>query len=68
MHLGAEAVVVGSGIFLSEDPRRRAAAIVLAVTHWQDPAKLAEISGGLGGAMPGLELAKVGERMSERGW
>jgi pyridoxal 5'-phosphate synthase pdxS subunit len=70
MALGAESVFVGSGIFLSEDPAKRAKAIVLAATHWQDPAKLAEISAGLGAAMPGLELATLSpaERMADRGW
>jgi pyridoxal 5'-phosphate synthase pdxS subunit len=70
MALGAEAVFVGSGIFLSEDPARRARAIVQAVTHWQDAKKLAEISEGLGSAMPGLELKdlKPEERMATRGW
>lgn len=55
MALGAEAVFVGSGIFLSADPARRAKAIVDAVTHWRDAAKLAEISTGLGEAMRGTE-------------
>jgi pyridoxal 5'-phosphate synthase pdxS subunit len=59
MALGAEAVFVGSGIFLSEDPARRAAAIVDAVTYWNDPVKLAQVSGGLGAAMRGLESAKL---------
>ena len=70
MALGAESVFVGSGIFLSEDPAKRAKAIVLATTHWQDSAKLAEISTGLGAAMPGLELASLSDdqRMSTRGW
>jgi pyridoxal 5'-phosphate synthase pdxS subunit len=68
MALGAEAVFVGSGIFLSEDPARRARAIVAAVTHWQDPKKLAEIATGLGGAMRGLDRVPEGERMAGRGW
>ncbi len=70
MALGAEAVFVGSGIFLSEDPRRRARAVVDAVTHWRDAKKLAEISTGLGTAMPGLELSKLtdADRMAKRGW
>jgi len=70
MALGAEAVFVGSGIFLSSEPARRARAIVTAVTCWQDEAKLAEVSRGLGPAMPGLELGKLaaGERMAARGW
>ena len=70
MALGAETVFVGSGIFLSEDPARRARAIVEAVTHWEDAARLAEISTGLGSAMPGLELSGIApaDRMSKRGW
>src|SRR5690606_916734 len=70
MALGAESVFVGSGIFLSDDPARRARAIVDATTSWQDPARLAAISTGLGGAMPGLEIAALGshERLASRGW
>ncbi|MEQ8457315.1 MAG: pyridoxal 5'-phosphate synthase lyase subunit PdxS [Sandaracinaceae bacterium] len=70
MALGAESVFVGSGIFLSEDPARRARAVVEAVTHWQDAAKLAEISTGLGEAMRGTESAHLpeGERLAQRGW
>ncbi|MBW2732928.1 MAG: pyridoxal 5'-phosphate synthase lyase subunit PdxS [Deltaproteobacteria bacterium] len=70
MALGAESVFVGSAIFLSEDPAKRARAIVLAATHWQDKKKLAEISAGLGAAMPGIELSTLSEseRMSTRGW
>jgi pyridoxal 5'-phosphate synthase pdxS subunit len=70
MGLGAEAVFVGSGIFLSEDPAKRARAIVLAATHWRDAKKLAEISEGLGAAMPGLELSTLSDdqRLAGRGW
>ena len=70
MMLGAESVFVGSGIFKSEDPARRAAAIVKAVTHWQDPAVVLEASRGLEGAMPGLDIAKLTpeEMLSRRGW
>ena len=70
MALGAEAVFVGSGIFLSEDPAARARAIVGAAAHWRDPRKLAELSRGLGEAMPGLELSRLGseERFAGRGW
>ena len=70
MALGAEAVFVGSGIFLAEDPGRRARAIVEATTWWKDPAKLAAASSGLKGAMRGIELStlKPAERMAERGW
>ena len=70
MALGAETVFVGSAIFLSEDPSRRAKAVVQAVTHWQDPKKLAEISTGLGEAMRGLEMGTLPaeQRMAGRGW
>jgi pyridoxal 5'-phosphate synthase pdxS subunit len=69
MALGAESVFVGSGIFLSNDPARRAAAIVDAVTYWNDPAKLAAASTGLGAAMRGIEAAKLvpGDRLAGRG-
>jgi len=70
MMLGAESVFVGSGIFKSGDPERRGRAIVEAVTHWQDPARLAGISRGLGEAMSGLESGKLSpeEMLSRRGW
>src|SRR5687767_4384109 len=70
MALGAEAVFVGSGIFLSEDPPSRARAIVGAVTHWREPNKLAELSRGLGQAMPSVEIQKLApiERFAARGW
>lgn len=70
MMLGAESVFVGSGIFKSEDPPRRAAAIVRAVTHWQDPQVVLEVSRGLEGAMSGLDVAKLSpeEMLSRRGW
>ncbi len=70
MHLGAEAVFVGSGIFKSSDPKCRARAIVDAVTHYNDPAYLAEISTGLGEAMPGLDIRALPETelMANRGW
>ena len=70
MALGAESVFVGSGIFMSDDPAGRAKAIVEATTFWEDPKKLAEISTGLGEAMPGLEIERLGssERLSQRGW
>jgi len=70
MMLGAEAVFVGSGIFKSEDPRRRAEAIVRAVAHWQDPGVVLEVSRGLAGAMPGLDVGKLTpeEMLSRRGW
>ena len=70
MALGAETVFVGSGIFLSQDPARRAKAVVEAVAYWQDPKKLAEISTGLGEAISGLEIHTIPEhqRLAQRGW
>jgi len=70
MALGAEAVFVGSGIFLSADPAKRARAIVDATTYWQEPKKLAEVSANLGSAMPGLEMAQLtgDARLANRGW
>jgi pyridoxal 5'-phosphate synthase pdxS subunit len=70
MTLGAEAVFVGSGIFKSEDPAVRAKSIVDAVTYWDDPAKLAEISRGLGVPMSGLDVRTMPEedRLAGRGW
>ncbi len=61
MQLGADGVFVGSGIFKSEDPAKRAHAIVQAVTHYNDPDIIAKISKGLGDAMPGLEISEIGE-------
>lgn len=70
MHLGAETVFVGSGIFKSEDPAKRAKAIVQAVTYYTDPGKLLEVSTGLGTAMDGLDIASMSdeERFAGRGW
>jgi pyridoxal 5'-phosphate synthase pdxS subunit len=70
MQLGAEAVFVGSGIFKSGDPARRARAIVGAVVHYRDPAMLAELSENLGEAMVGIGLSELGEnqKMATRGW
>ena len=59
MQLGAEGVFVGSGIFKSSDPPARAKAIVKATTHYQDPAIIAEVSKGLGAAMPGLDIKAI---------
>jgi pyridoxal 5'-phosphate synthase pdxS subunit len=69
MALGAESVFVGSGIFLSSDAPRRARAIVSAVTSWQDAAKLAEISTGLGTPMRSVAVATLpdAERFAGRG-
>ena len=70
MQLGAEGVFVGSGIFKSSDPATRAQAIVKATTHYQDPAIVAEVSKGLGAAMPGLDIKAIPEQelLSPRGW
>src|SRR5690242_3149890 len=70
MQLGAEAVFVGSGIFKSSDPEKRAKAIVKAATYYRDPVKLLEASEELGEAMPGLDIAKLpeGELLQTRGW
>ena len=70
MQLGAEGVFVGSGIFKSDDPARRAHAIVSATTHYKDPKIVADVSRGLGEAMRGLELAGLPERerLAHRGW
>jgi pyridoxal 5'-phosphate synthase pdxS subunit len=67
MQLGAEAVFVGSGIFKSEDPSRRARAIVEATTHFRDPDVVAKVSRGLGEAMRGDELSTLTERLASRG-
>jgi pyridoxal 5'-phosphate synthase pdxS subunit len=68
--LGAEAVFVGSGIFKSDDPAARAAAIVKATTHFDDPAVLLEASRGLQPAMKGLQMSEIPEeeRLASRGW
>jgi pyridoxal 5'-phosphate synthase pdxS subunit len=70
MQLGAEGVFVGSGIFKSEDPATRAAAIVEATTHFQDAARVARASEGLGTAMTSLETRKLetGQLLANRGW
>jgi len=68
--LGAEAIFVGSGIFKSEDPRKRALAIVQATTFFDKPEILAELSAGLGKAMPGLDIADIPKEqiLQTRGW
>jgi pyridoxal 5'-phosphate synthase pdxS subunit len=70
MQLGAEAVFVGSGIFKSEDPARRAAAIVQATTHYMDPDVLAKVSEELGEPMRGLDIRQMDEKelLQTRGW
>ena len=70
MQLGAEAAFVGSGIFKSSDPERRAKAIVKAVTHYNDPAVLLQCCAQLGEAMRGLDIARLEEKdlLQTRGW
>jgi pyridoxal 5'-phosphate synthase pdxS subunit len=70
MQLGADGVFVGSGIFKSEEPAVRAKAIVQATTHYEDAALIAEVSKGLGEAMPGLEISEIGKEnlIQFRGW
>ena len=70
MQLGAEGVFVGSGIFKSEDPARRAKAIVEATTHFRDPARVAAASTGLGQAMTSVETSKLESEqlLATRGW
>lgn len=67
MELGAEGVFVGSGIFKSGNPAKRAAAIVQAVTNYKDPVKLAELSEDLGPAMVGINEDEIKTLMAERG-
>jgi pyridoxal 5'-phosphate synthase pdxS subunit len=70
MQLGAEGVFVGSGIFKSSNPAVRAKAIVRAVTHYNDPAIIAEVSKDLGEAMSGLDIKQIPpeELLAKRGW
>jgi pyridoxal 5'-phosphate synthase pdxS subunit len=70
MQLGAESVFVGSGIFKSSDPAKRANAIVKATTHYNDPEILVQVSEDLGEAMPGIEMSTLeeGELLQTRGW
>ncbi len=70
MQLGAESVFVGSGIFKSNDPEKRAKAMVMAVTYYNDPKILAEISEELGEAMLGIDTSKIKneDRLETRGW
>lgn len=70
MQLGCDGVFVGSGIFKSGDPKKRAEAIVKAVTFYNDPGVLAEISEDLGEAMVGISVHSIqkSDKMSERGW
>jgi pyridoxal 5''-phosphate synthase, synthase subunit Pdx1 len=68
MQLGCEGVFVGSGIFKSGDPAKRAKAIVMATTYFNDPAQLAELSQDLGEPMSGLEIDTLESKYAERGW
>ncbi len=69
-HLGAEAIFVGSGIFKSSDPERRAKAIVKAATHYNDPKIVLEASAELGEAMKGIDIRQLDEKelLQTRGW
>jgi len=68
MQLGAQAVFVGSGIFKSSDPAKRARAVVEATTHYEDPQIVAKVSRGLGEAMRGEEIDALEVKLAERGW
>ncbi|NTU79877.1 MAG: pyridoxal 5'-phosphate synthase lyase subunit PdxS [Chloroflexales bacterium] len=70
MQLGVDGVFVGSGIFKSGDPARRARAIVEATTHYNDPEIIAQVSKGLGEAMVGIEISTIPTQqlMAQRGW
>jgi len=70
MQLGAEGVFVGSGVFKSSDPEVRASAIVKATTHYRNAEIIAEVSKGLGAAMPGLDIKTIPaeELLAARGW
>ncbi|MBN1171915.1 MAG: pyridoxal 5'-phosphate synthase lyase subunit PdxS [Micromonosporaceae bacterium] len=70
MQLGAEGIFVGSGVFKSGDPARRAAAIVKATTFFDDPDVIARVSRGLGEAMVGINISELpqSQRLADRGW
>jgi pyridoxal 5'-phosphate synthase pdxS subunit len=70
MQLGAEAVFVGSGIFKSSEPAKRANAIVKAVTHFDKPGELLAVSKGLGTPMTGIAVGELAEqqKLAVRGW
>lgn len=70
MQLGADGIFVGSGIFKSSDPARRAKAIVKATTHYNNPDVIAEASKALGAAMPGLDIKSIPPEglLASRGW
>jgi pyridoxal 5'-phosphate synthase pdxS subunit len=70
MQLGADGIFVGSGIFKSSDPERRAKAVVKATTHYNNPSVIAEASKELGAAMPGLDIKTIPPEglLASRGW
>ncbi|BCZ49347.1 pyridoxal 5'-phosphate synthase subunit PdxS [Clostridium gelidum] len=68
MQLGCDGVFVGSGIFKSDNPEKRARAIVLATTYYNDPEKLAEVSTDLGGAISGISAEEIKTQYANRGW
>ncbi|MEQ8153679.1 MAG: pyridoxal 5'-phosphate synthase lyase subunit PdxS [Clostridiaceae bacterium] len=68
MQLGSEGVFVGSGIFKSSDPEKRAKAIVLATTYYNDAKIIADVSQDIGEAMSGLEVRELEQKYAERGW
>lgn len=70
MHLGADGVFVGSGIFKADNPEKMASAIVEAVNNYDNPSMLAQISKGLGGAMKGIDIRSLSEKevLQSRGW
>ncbi|NMF07350.1 pyridoxal 5'-phosphate synthase lyase subunit PdxS [Clostridium beijerinckii] len=68
MQLGSDGIFVGSGIFKSDNPEKRARAIVLATTYYNDPERLAEVSTDLGSAMSGISVDEIKTQYAERGW
>jgi len=68
MQLGSDGVFVGSGIFKSQNPEKRAKAIVDAVAHFNDPKIIGKVSSGLGEAMKGTEIEKLEKKLQDRGW
>lgn len=68
MQLGCDGVFVGSGIFKSDNPEKRARAIVLATTYYNDPEKLAEVSTDLGAAISGISAEEIETQYAKRGW
>lgn len=68
MQLGCDGVFVGSGIFKSDNPQKRAKAIVLATTYYDDHKKLAEVSEDLGGAISGINAKEITTQYAQRGW